>query len=182
MIFCHLYIAAFRSFKISSFQRMRALSDSIHAILRRAKLALSLHSSRHALPRAVGGVVTTTASKASSPFCEGRKNTMPSSALVTQLFSSLMRVYRSFPPVAPGRRSGCRTHVPAASFNSKFSEPRRPAHLPREKPGGRHHHLSAWSSGLSLSSTAAAWILENGTKVCLAEAGRTHDCPSIPRR
>ena len=26
---------------------------------------------------------------------------MPSSALVTQLFSSLMRVYRSFPPVAP---------------------------------------------------------------------------------
>jgi hypothetical protein len=26
---------------------------------------------------------------------------MPSSALVTQLFSSLMRVYRTFPPVAP---------------------------------------------------------------------------------
>jgi len=26
---------------------------------------------------------------------------MPRSALVTQLFSSLMRVYRSFPPVAP---------------------------------------------------------------------------------
>jgi hypothetical protein len=26
---------------------------------------------------------------------------MPSSAFVTQLFSSLMRVYRSFPPVAP---------------------------------------------------------------------------------
>ena len=26
---------------------------------------------------------------------------MPSSALVTQLFSSLMRDYRSFPPVAP---------------------------------------------------------------------------------
>jgi hypothetical protein len=28
---------------------------------------------------------------------------MPSSALVTQLFSSLMRVYRTFPPVAPKR-------------------------------------------------------------------------------
>jgi len=26
---------------------------------------------------------------------------MPSTALVTQLFSSLMRVYRTFPPVAP---------------------------------------------------------------------------------
>jgi hypothetical protein len=26
---------------------------------------------------------------------------MPTSALVTQLFSSLMRVYRSFPPVTP---------------------------------------------------------------------------------
>ena len=26
---------------------------------------------------------------------------MPSSALVTHLFSSLMRVYRSFPPLAP---------------------------------------------------------------------------------
>jgi hypothetical protein len=31
---------------------------------------------------------------------------MPSSALVTQLFSWLMRVYRSFPPVAPCRELG----------------------------------------------------------------------------
>ncbi len=32
---------------------------------------------------------------------------MPSNTIVTQRFSSLMRVYRTFPPLAPWSASGC---------------------------------------------------------------------------
>jgi hypothetical protein len=51
---------------------------------------------------------------------------MPSSALVTQLFSSLMRVYRSFPPVAPfsGEASVCFDEAALEERVGKFLESR----------------------------------------------------------